>query len=140
MSTLRKPKLCEVLGVDVGERFQVLGDIYYVSRNGYIHTVKDDKPVERASIVFDILNSIDMIRFLPKPKLTDNEKYICKYIGAQYVTRNASCPFVMLWRNEPTKTENGSFQRSLKDSAELANIDASIFPSVPIGECVYVDD
>lgn len=130
-------RLCEALRVGIGDRFKVLGDVYYITENGYIRRDKNDEKVEQASVVFDILNSADEL--VRVPKLTETEMRICKAIGANWVSRDPGHDNVDLWVCKPTwrRSTAGYFEAAEGDT-ELASIAAALFPSIKPKDCVCI--
>lgn len=73
MSENKKPRIAEILGVEVGERFSVEGqrngDPLYVDRDGWVRYVGDDTISTRAVTI--AINHPD--RIIRKPRWMDDE-------------------------------------------------------------------
>lgn len=149
MSEIRKPRICEILGVEVGERFSCNypnksypelwvdedGLIHTRNKNGYTH-----KPGGWA--VCRMINHPEEVIRLPR--LTDKELAICKAVGARYVSRvkvpKGDPNMVSLWELKPVCCSCYSDDSiTWSGSGLLAYVDAFLFPSIKPGDCVEVN-
>ena len=72
-----KPRICEVLGVEVGERFKVRGSICaYVDENGIVRW--DDNDIMNPVHICDLIN--DKSRIIRKPRFTEEEVAAAKML------------------------------------------------------------
>ncbi len=127
MSENKKPRLAEVLGVEVGERFNILSapnNPYYVSEFGWL-VDKNDYII--SNWINRIINEPDLIK--RRPSWTEQEVENAKAIKQlaprfEYIERSSSLGMVLY-----TKQEWGSDNISLPD-----------FPSMETGQRVALDD
>lgn len=130
-----KPRLAEVLGVEVGELFHIkIGNTtmgpFEIRENGVVKTYTKD-PSERPILIFSenlqyAINHPESV-LTCAPRLTAEELAICKAVGAECVERGpgeALC--VSLYRIEDGKDKS------------LGILDSSLFPSVKSGERISV--
>ena len=138
MEKLDKPRLAEVLGVEVGEKFQVSGwedgnGGYWIDENGDI----DNTTHAGISIIMlvDIINHPESIIHLPR--LTEAELAICRAVGAKWVSRNQiGANSLHLWDKKPGGNKN--FWNG--DAMSLATVAENLFPSVQPGDLVEVPE
>lgn len=131
-----KPRLAEILGVEVGERFSIrYGGInksgIYITENG-LPLNQDDKLVFCGYICHVINHPESIIR---QPRLTPEELAICKAVGAKWVSRNKSPEdsFVDLWTDKPKNDGEG-----YRYANQCGFLKARAFPSVHPGDCLEV--
>ena len=138
-----KPRICEILGVEVGEEFEINADgshnvTYYIDENG-VMLMKGEVPHVSSSGVFSAINHPEKI--IRKPRFTDNEIAIFRATGAKWVSRDSNpirCYWdVYFWAKQPTE-KNGFFDGD--DDINLGHLVASIFPSIRPGDCINVDE
>ena len=90
-ANMGKPRICEVLGVEVGQNFKLKGaDMgFYVDRDGIVKREEDDKSVGLPEICM-MINLPDQI--IRKPRFTQQEvedaKYIKRILKVDSVRRN----------------------------------------------------
>ena len=125
-----KPRLCEVLGVEVGERFWVESDrcIFYpeafVDEYGIVRAAVGQS-MKGTHICQLISGELHLIR---KPRFTEEE---VKRVKAAKV----------LWpRAESVKKETGAVMLYGADGEAIAGIDTELFPSILPGETVKLSD
>ena len=91
-----RPHICEVLGVEVDERFKIsTGFIYWISEDGYIH---GDKTAVNAPTLCSIINHPEKI--IRTPQFSEDEKALMRlYVGAGYpiFKPNAFDPCITAW-------------------------------------------
>ena len=130
-----KPRLAEVLGVDIGERFAFRdGDKelpgLYVDSDGYIwgngYCVSN-------FVLCSLINHPESI--IRAPRLTEPEIAIMRAVGAKWVSLDTSSmdEAVALWSDKPENDESGDFCSPL---SVIAIVTAARFPSVKPGECI----
>lgn len=138
-----KPRLCEVLGVDVGEQFRVrtkeqaepIGPIW-VSGFGGLMQRSDLDPVDVLSALIEAINHPAKIERLPR--LADKEREICRLLGAKWVSRNpGNDRTVDLWTVKPRTDLYGAF---LGNPEAIATIYGNRFSSIAPGHAVQVED
>ncbi len=131
-----RPRLAEVLGVEVGEKFQVSGwedgnGGYWIDENGDI----DNTTHAGISIIMlvDIINDPELI--IRAPHLTEPEIAIMRAVGAKWVSfdTNSIDESVMLWSDKPDKDRNGIFSSPI---SVLAAVAEELFPSVKPGDLI----
>ena len=91
-----RPHICEVLGVEVDERFKIsTGFIYWISEDGYIH---GDKTAVNTPTLCSIINHPEKI--IRTPQFSEDEKALMRlYVGAGYpiFKPNAFDPCITAW-------------------------------------------
>lgn len=132
MSENKKPRLAEVLGVEIGEKFDVIGDgfnPYYVDADGRL---RDCDNSHRAFIIEKLINHPELIKRLPH--WTEQEVQDAKNIIRMFGADN----FAYV-----TKDENG-WPVLADDCDGCANftigLEKTIFPSLKPGQTVKLDD
>ncbi len=141
MSENKKPRLCEILGVEVEERFRVKGYDGYLSINpdGSFNVLEGSGCGASYCLLRAIENPENIIR---RPSLTEPELAICKAVGAKWVSMDnfqKTC-LVYLWEHEPNIGLNGKeYVPSGEDECELGSIKYDLFPSVKPGDCICVE-
>ncbi len=124
-----RPRLAEVLGVEVGEKFRVL-------RNGveYACVIGQDGAPEGTAweVIYAINHPESIIR---APHLTEPETAIMRAVGAKWVSLDANLidESVMLWSDKPDNDGDGDFSST---TSALAAVAEELFPSVQPGECI----
>lgn len=68
-------------------------------------------------------------------KLTEAEKNIMRAVGAKYVTQSGNSGFCLLWGTKPEKSGNIFYGRDY-----IGSIGERLFPSVPDGDCIELED
>ena len=128
-ANMDKPRICEVLGVEVGERFNVYGNCldWHVDEKG--HVVSDDDKRCVDDVIYLAINHPD--RIIRKPRWTEQEAERAKAIkeifpNAYKLARNLSA--ITIYRVE----DDIPFY--------LATIQAERFPSLRPGETVTLDE
>ncbi len=145
MSESKKPRLAEVLGVEVGERFHIDSEYggreIWIDKDGDVCTCGDG-PLDPFDI-FDAINHPESI--IRNPRLTEPEIAICKAVGAKWVSKNKyGARRVALWDAKPIFDE-GMFSITEDDEHSvtigvIGRISDVLFPSVKPGACISVDE
>lgn len=71
-----KPRICEVLGVEVGEKFTIADTDYWIEKNGAIFSDGNQRDLVGVSLICDVVNHPD--RIIRKPKQEQEEKKVDK--------------------------------------------------------------
>ena len=83
-----KPRICEVLGVEVGEKFTIADTDYWIEKNGAIFSDGNQRDLVGVSLICDVVNHPD--RIIRKPRFTQQEvedaKTIKRMFGADNFT------------------------------------------------------
>ena len=127
-----KPRICEVLGVEIGERFRV---DYPKGMTAWLH-VNEDGFVEREGGAnrFKVGNSIAWAinhpdHIIRKPRFTQQEVELVKAIRALFpkatFLERVSC---------------GTLGLSNNTEGWMAEIDSDLFPSIKPGQSYTLDD
>lgn len=133
----RLPRLAEVVGVDVEERFKnSTCDVeMWIDANGDVQADSERENLKNVNLhylVCDIINNPDyLIRI---PNLTDDEIAICKSTYAAWVTMNSNGECVRLWDEKP-EFSGGYYTGS---DFWIADFDPAYFPSIKPLDCVHV--
>lgn len=122
-ANMDKPRICEVLGVEVGEHFQVYGNAmtWHITSGGYI--VRDDGKRCVDDVIYLAINHPD--RIIRKPRWTEQEVERAKAI-------KTLCPCA----KAIVKAESGAI--SVVGATIELNVDH--FPSLRPGESVKLDE
>lgn len=114
---MNKPRICEVLGVEVGERFNVYGNCldWHVDEKG--HVVSDDDKRCVDDVIYLAINHPD--RIIRKPRWTEQEVEIAELILRLYERKD-----IVVGRYE-----NGQLWWKVGDR-EKNNFPNKFFPSI----------
>ena len=127
-ANMDKPRICEVLGVEVGEHFQVYGNAmtWHITSGGYI--VRDDGKRCVDDVIYLAINHPD--RIIRKPRFTQQEVESAKIISVLF----------------PEATHIGRLRGSNAliiigaDNGWIANIENSLFQEIKSGQSVTLDE
>ena len=127
-TNMDKPRICEVLGVEVGEHFQVYGNAmtWHITSGGYI--VRDDGKRCVDDVIYLAINHPDHI--IRKPCFTQQEVESAKIISVLF----------------PEATHIGRLRGSNAliiigaDNGWIANIENSLFQEIKSGQSVTLDE
>lgn len=133
-----KPRLAEVLGVEVEERFtfrdgekEIPG--LFIRKDGCLYD--STYQTAYAALVCDCINHPESI--IRTTRLTEPELAICKAVGARWVSRNQiGTNGLHLWDKKPSGNQN--FWNG--GATSLATVSESLFPSVRPGDCICVEE
>ncbi len=75
-TNMDKPRICEVLGVEVGEKFTIADTDYWIEKNGAIFSDGNQRDLVGVSLICDVVNHPD--RIIRKPKQEQEEKKVDK--------------------------------------------------------------
>lgn len=81
-ANMDKPRICGVLGVEVGQKFTVSDTDYWIEKNGAIFSDGDQRDLVGVSIICDIINHPDQI--IRKPRFTQQDIDDAKMIKAVF--------------------------------------------------------
>ena len=133
-ANMDKPRICEVLGVEVGEHFQVYGNAmtWHITSGGYI--VRDDGKRCVDDVIYLAINHPD--RIIRKPRWTEQEvedaAHLKKILDSRkigYLTRE--------WGGELRFCDNYGKSESVFSSISLC---PAMFPSIQPGQSVTLDE
>lgn len=134
------PRLCQVLGVAVGQRFKVRnsdGDMdgpFFIRDDGGISCpVRDIGALDLLSALIMGINHPEKIERLPR--LTPEELQRCRDFGAKWVSRDEDGELVHLWETEPEPQPGGVWA----GGKSCAQTWKRFFPSVQPGQLVPVE-
>lgn len=121
-----KPRICEVLGVEVGERFSIspVEKQLYVSESGNI--IDDDRHLF-AQLFVDAINHPD--RIIRKPRFTQQEVEFARLF-------NAACKNVVWIQRNDEKT----LVWVVEYSNEEYRLPFRLFPSIQPGQSYTLDE
>ena len=77
-ANMDKPRICEVLGVEVGEKFTIADTSYWIEKNGAIFSDGNQRDLVGVSLICDVVNHPD--RIIRKPRFTEQEVEVAKAI------------------------------------------------------------
>lgn len=127
-ANMDKPRICEVLGVEVGEHFQVYGNAmtWHITSGGYI--VRDDGKRCVDDVIYLAINHPD--RIIRKPRWTEQEVELFRaiqvlYPKAEYVERIK---------------DSGVIGLSNNTCGWITDIDKDLFQALCPGESVKLDE
>lgn len=127
-ANMDKPRICEVLGVEVGEHFQVYGNAmtWHITSGGYI--VRDDGKRCVDDVIYLAINHPD--RIIRKPRFTQQEVELFRaiqvlYPKAEYVERIK---------------DSGVIGLSNNTCGWIMDIDKDLFQALRPGESVKLDE
>lgn len=122
----QKPRICEVLGVDVGEHFYIDGfkGEYHVNSDGVLKWGGQTS----CDAIYEAINHPD--RIIHKTRWTEQEVELAKAIsklfpGAKYIERVRESNILGI---------SGAIE------AWIADIDSSLFPEIKSGQAVTLDE
>jgi len=81
-TNMDKPRICEVLGVEVGEKFTIADTDYWIEKNGAIFSDGNQRDLVGVSLICDVVNHPD--RIIRKPRWTEQEVERAKAIKLIY--------------------------------------------------------
>lgn len=119
-----KPRICEVLGVEVGEHFYIDGfkGEYHVNSDGVLKWGGQTS----CDAIYDAINHPD--RIIRKPRFTEQEVERAKAIK-------------LLYKDAEKIQECDPVAKILNNyDSVIAQVDTGMFPSLRLGETVTLDD
>lgn len=125
-TNMDKPRICEVLGVEVGEKFTIVDTDYWIEKNGAIFSDGNQRDLVGVSLICDVVNHPD--RIIRKPHWTEQEVKRAKAIK-------------VLWP-KAEKLYRGAATITIYTRSQLFVIDlhAELFPSLHSGKTVTLDE
>lgn len=136
-----KPRLCEILGVEAGERFRVKGydGVLSMNTDGTFNVLEGE---QTGASRYLLMALEDPSRVIHQKRLTEKEFAICKAVGAKYVSKDSSNEYtddtIDLWAGKPHLDEFKVFYSSDFDEDWLGKLREDLFPSVEHGDCLEV--
>lgn len=139
-----KPRMCEIIGVDVGQDFTITGFdyngkpvVFRINSIGDYETTPPKCPGSSYAIM-SAINIPLLVNIIPV--YTEEEKNIFRgllQMGVKWVSKDDADPDfnVRLWRNKPESLDNIKHYYSLSDKI-IGELTASLLPSVKCGDCV----
>lgn len=127
-ANMDKPRICEVLGVEVGQNFKLKGaDMgFYVDRDGIVKREEDEASIGLPEICL-MINHPDCI--IRKPRFTEQEvedaKYIKRILRVDLVSRN--------------QYGNGLVAKRDDGSVSVV-VNSEMFPSIRPGQSYTLDE
>lgn len=136
-TNMDKPRICEVLGVEVGEQFQVnnfSSADFHFDRNGELYVEGTNDP-EYCSAIIQAINHPD--RIIRKPRFTQQEVEDAKTIKRMFGADN----FTHIHKDEDGWTEmmDGPGEDGTIGWCSIG-MEEGMFPSIPPGETVTLDE
>ena len=134
-ANMDKPRICEALGVEVGQKFTILDTNYWIEKNGAIFSDGDQKVLVGASLICDVINHPD--RIIRKPRFTQQEVEDAKTIKRMFGADN----FTHIHKDEDGWTEmmEGPGEDGTIGWCSIG-IEEGMFPSIRPGETVALDE
>lgn len=132
-SVKQKPRLAEVLGVEVGETFKVEGVSvrFFIGEDGMPKIYDGDSGLDVEGMdIYKAINHPD--RIVRAPRLTEPEIAIMRAVGAKWVSRDDDSVIVRLWDEKPERC-NGKHETPF---ACVGTIIPRLFPSVKPGDLI----
>ena len=127
-ANMDKPRICEVLGVEVGEHFQVYGNAmtWHITSGGYI--VRDDGKRCVDDVIYLAINHPD--RIIRKPRFTQQEVESAKIISVLF----PEATHIERLRGSKVLGITGA------EDGWIADIESSLFPEIKSGQSVTLDE
>ncbi len=128
-----KPRLAEVLGVEVDKKFRISGssDRFWVDKYGVANAEKMGDEDAAVWVMFAINHPNNIVRSC----LTEAELAICKAVGAKWVSRDNGLSVAVLWMDKPHLTDSG-----YEGGTVAAEIYGKHFLCVRPGDCICVEE
>ena len=125
--SMDKPRICEVLGVEIGQNFKLKGaDMgFYVDRDGIVKREEDDASIGLPEICL-MINHPDCI--IRKPRFTQQEVEAAKAIKTLF-----HCAVSVKRLDLSTRVQD-------RDEALIVQLSNSMFHSIQIGEIYTLDE
>ncbi|SCI19831.1 Uncharacterised protein [uncultured Oscillibacter sp.] len=128
-ANMDKPRICEVLGVEVGEKFTIADTDYWIEKNGAIFSDGNQRDLVGVSLICDVVNHPD--RIIRKPRFTQQEAERAKAIKVLFPEINA-IKYDGAWTQCLEIVDGTYFQREV--------ITRHLFPSVEKGQVYTFDE
>ena len=119
-----KPRICEVLGVEVGQKFTILDTDYWIEKNGAIFSDGNQRDLVGVNLICDVINHPD--RIIRKPRFTEQEVERAKAIRVLYPNVTG-----VVLKSSHIAVSTGMF---------LFFAEEDLFPSIKPDEIVPIDD
>ena len=126
-TNMDKPRICEVLGVEVGEKFTIVDTDYWIEKNGAIFSDGNQRDLVGVSLICDVVNHPD--RIIRKPRFTQQEVEFARLF-------NAACKNVVWIQRNDEKT----LVWVVEYSNEEYRLPFRLFPSIQPGQSYTLDE
>lgn len=146
MEENKKPRICEVLGVDVGEKFRVVDDS--ARYNSALLEITDKGNIKFKGSVGDVAASICVIHAINHPESIVRIPNISKteIEGLQWLQKQGACWLsrdmdsmrIQCWPAKVYADDNGHFQNF--NFLPIADVKSLLFPFVEPGDCLCIAD
>ena len=126
-ANMDKPRICEVLGVEMGEKFTIADTDYWIEKNGAIFADGDQRDLVGVSLICDAINHPDCI--IRKPRWTEQEvedaKDILRLLEDAHSIKKYAGDIMWICNSH---------------NVTMVNANAGMFPSLRPGESVTLDE
>ena len=126
-ANMDKPRICEVLGVEMGEKFTIADTDYWIEKNGAIFADGDQRDLVGVSLICDAINHPD--RIIRKPRWTEQEvedaKDILRLLEDAHSIKKYAGDIMWICNSH---------------NVTMVNANAGMFPSLRPGESVTLDE
>jgi|GEM_PF-4490078 len=133
------PKLCEILGVDVDEKFKVSGEDLTFRINSYGDLVSDALVVNYPEIAVDLINGKKKIIKLPFYQFNEDEIIILKGLwlnGYKYIVRDKCGDG--LWAYDGKPTQYSDFYDHSEETDYSVSLNDDFFKNVTFGNMLDI--
>lgn len=151
MTNTQKPRICGILGVEVGEHFTIDGAmlngtaiIYYIQPDGRFATIPSHA-AELSDYIMDAINDPSLIEHID-PTFSEDEKAllrIMKRLGFEWISRDAG-QFVTqidFWRSQPREQVHDNKVIIFGGGGEyMFSVPLDCLPRVKPGEIYCIDE
>lgn len=125
-ANMDKPRICEVLGVEVGEKFTIADTDYWIEKNGAIFSDGNQRDLVGVSLICDVVNHPD--RIIRKPRFTEQEVEVAKAIKLLFPDVVKVCRF------------SGVVKAECKNGSGECMIGAKLLPSIQNHQSYTLDE
>lgn len=131
-----KPRICEVLGIEVGEKFTIVDTDYWIEKNGAIFSDGNQRDLVGVSLICDVVNHPD--RIIRKPRFTEQEVEDAKTIKRMFGSGNFS-HFTHIQKDEMGRPAMVDCPMG-DDGRFLVGLAEGMFPSIRPGQSYTLDE
>lgn len=140
-----KPRICEILGLEVGEIFNIEGsdNDYYIRENGMFSVFGNDFDSMCDAFLADIIQNPSRIKRKTALSrlLSDEEIAWLRFTGADWVSRDEDSDSIDLWKGAPpdkSKIFNKMYYSKNMLTNMIGHFQSNILPNIPKGYLVKV--
>ena len=126
-ANMDKPRICDVLGVEVEEKFTIADTAYWIEKNGAIFSDGDQRDLVGVSLICDVVNHPE--RIIRKPRFTEQEVEAAKAVKVLFP---CTTHLIQFQPNEPVSAKAGD--------AFVVNLNSVLFPSIQPGKPYTLDE